>query len=96
MNSSILSLVTFLPAVGALVLMFLPRSDKTLKYAAMGIALLTFLVSLHLPWHFQSGQPGFQYEVNTQWISSPNIHYHLGIDGISLWLVILTTFLVPL
>ncbi len=55
-----------------------------------------FSVSLHLPAHFHSGQPGFQYELDTQWIASPNIHYHLGIDGISLWLVLLTTFLVPL
>ena len=99
MNSIILSLVTFLPAVGAVLLILLPRGsdqrDKTLKYVAIGIAVLTFLVSLHLPFHFQHGASGFQYEVNSQWISSPNIHYHLGIDGISLWLVILTTFLVP-
>ena len=41
-------------------------------------------------------QPGFQFELNIPWISTPNIHYHLGVDGISLWLVVLTTFLVPL
>ncbi len=40
--------------------------------------------------------PGFQFEQNVPWISHPNIHYHLGIDGISLWLVVLTTFLTPL
>ncbi|MBV9670315.1 MAG: NADH-quinone oxidoreductase subunit M [Acidobacteriales bacterium] len=96
MNSLILTLVTFLPAAGALLLMFLPRNDKNLKYLAMAIAVLTFIVSLHLPFHFQSGAPGFQFETNAQWITSPNIHYHIGIDGISLWLVLLTTLLVPL
>ena len=96
MDSIILTLVTFLPAVGALLLMFLPRNDKTLKWTALAISLLAFVVSLHLPFHFVSGQQGFQFVVNTQWITTPNIHYHLGVDGISLWLVILTTFLVPL
>ncbi len=96
MDRIVLTLVTFIPAAGALLLMFLPRNEKTLKYTALAIAVLAFLVSLHLPAHFHSGQPGFQYELDTQWIASPNIHYHLGIDGISLWLVLLTTFLVPL
>ena len=42
------------------------------------------------------GLDGFQFEQNVPWISHPNIHYHLGIDGISMWLVVLTTFLTPL
>ena len=42
------------------------------------------------------GQSGFQFEQNIPWIPHPNIHYHLGIDGISMWLVILTTFLMPM
>src|SRR6185369_10431795 len=41
-------------------------------------------------------QAGFQFEQNVPWISSPNIHYHMGMDGISMWLVVLTTFLTPL
>jgi NADH-quinone oxidoreductase subunit M len=92
----ILTLVTFLPAFGALLLVILPRNAKTLKFVAMGIALLTFALSLYLPIHFHAGQPGFQFEVNAPWIATPQIHYHLGVDGISLWLVLLTTFLVPL
>ncbi len=96
MNSTILTLVTFLPAAGAVLLMLLPRKDNILKWAALTISVLTLIVSLHLPAHFVSGQPGFQFAFDTQWISSPNIHYHMGVDGISLWLVLLTTFLVPL
>ena len=60
---------------------------------------LTLLVSLHLPAHYREVAPAnsgsFAYEQNLHWITSPNIHYHIGIDGISLWLVVLTTFLVP-
>ena len=96
MNSIILTLVTFVPAAGALLLMIMPRNDKALKWTALIITLLTFVLSLHLPFHFQRGQQGFQYEVNVNWISSPHINYHLGIDGISLWLVLLTTLLTPL
>ena len=53
-------------------------------------------MSLHLPVYFQRGQAGFQYELNRAWIPTPNIHYHMGVDGISMWLVVLTTFLTPL
>src|SRR5262245_9763233 len=93
----ILTLVTFLPLAGALALLVLPRSERAVKWSALIISVATFLLSLHLAFHFDSGKPaGFQFETNVQWIPSPNVHYHIGIDGISLWLVILTTFLVPL
>ncbi|MGH9494087.1 MAG: complex I subunit 4 family protein [Candidatus Sulfotelmatobacter sp.] len=92
----ILSLVTFAPLAGALLLVVLPRRDREIRWFALGVSLLTFLLSLHLPAHFHRGQAGFQFEVDHQWISSPNIHYHIGIDGISLWLIVLTTFLTPL
>ena len=95
LDKIILSLVTFLPAVGGLLLIFFPRRDRDIKWFALGISVITFLVSLHLPWHFDNGKAGFQFEQNVQWISTPNIHYHMGLDGISLWLVVLTTFLVP-
>jgi NADH-quinone oxidoreductase subunit M len=92
----ILSLVTFLPLAGGLLLVLFPRRDRDIRIFALVISLLTFVLSLHLPVHFHRSQPGFQFEVNSAWISSPNIHYHMGIDGISLWLVVLTTFLTPL
>ena len=96
-SGTILTLVTFLPVAGALVLLMLPRSERAVKWGALIISIATFLLSLHLAWHFDSAQAtGFQFKTDVQWIPSPNIHYHIGIDGISLWLVILTTFLVPL
>ncbi len=92
----ILSLVTFIPLMGALLLTLLPRRDRDIRVFSLVVSLLTFLLSLHLPAHFHRGLAGFQYEIDIPWIPTPNIHYHLGLDGISMWLVVLTTFLTPL
>jgi NADH-quinone oxidoreductase subunit M len=92
----VLTLVTFLPAAGAVGMAFFPRNDRLIRWTALVISLLTFVIALHLPWYFENGGTGFQFEVNVPWISTPDIRYHLGVDGISLWLVMLTAFLVPL
>jgi len=92
----ILTLVTFIPLAGALLLLFLPRRDRDIRVFSLVVSLLAFVASLHLPVHFQRAQPGFQFELDKAWIPTPNIHYHLGVDGVSLWLVVLTTFLTPL
>jgi NADH-quinone oxidoreductase subunit M len=92
----ILTLVTFFPLAGALLLMLLPRRDRDIRFVALFFSLATFFLSLHLPVYFHRGLSGFQYQIDKQWISVPNIHYHMGVDGISLWLVALTTFLTPL
>jgi NADH-quinone oxidoreductase subunit M len=92
----ILTLVTFVPAAGAVLLLVFPRRDRDIRLFALVISLLSFVLSLHLPAHFHRDQRGFQFDQNVAWISTPNIHYHLGIDGISMWLVLLTTFLTPL
>jgi NADH-quinone oxidoreductase subunit M len=96
LSSSILTLVTFAPLAGALLLILLPRRDRDIRIFALVVSLLTFVLSLHLPVYFHRPQTGFQYEIDKPWISTPNIHYHMAIDGISLWLVALTTFLTPL
>lgn len=96
LNNWILSLVTFIPLAGALLLIVFPRRDRDVRIFSLFVSLLTFVLSLHLPVHFASNATSFQYEVNIPWISTPAIHYHLGIDGISMWLVVLTTFLTPL
>ena len=96
LSSIILTLVTFLPLAGGLLLVMFPRRDRDIRIFALVISLLTFVLSLHLPVYFHRGQNDFQFQVDRQWVSTPNIHYHMGIDGISLWLVVLTTFLTPL
>jgi len=96
LDSSILSLVTFIPLAGALFLLVFPRRDRDIRLFALVLSVLDFAVSLHLPVYLHRAQAGFQYEVNRAWIPTPNIHYHMGVDGISMWLVVLTTFLTPL
>jgi NADH-quinone oxidoreductase subunit M len=100
LDTFILSLVVFVPLGGALLLMFFPRRDRDIRAFTLAVAVLTFILSLHLPVHFDYSKAtlanSFQFETNTQWIASPNIHYHMGIDGFSMWLVVLTTFLLPL
>ncbi len=96
LDSSILTLVTFIPLAGGLLLLLFPRRDRDIRVFSLVITLLTFVLSLHLPVRFHRGQMGFQYELDKIWISNPNIHYHMGIDGISMWLIVLTTFLTPL
>jgi len=95
-DHNIITIVTFLPLLGALLLVMFPRRDRDIRWFALGISLVTLLASLHLPWHLDGSQTGFQFEQNVPWISHPAINYHLGIDGISMWLVVLTTFLTPL
>lgn len=96
LNAYILTIVTFLPLAGAILLTVFPRRDRDIRWFALAVSLLTFVLSLHLPAHFEKARAGFQFEFNRQWITSPNIHYHLGVDGVSMWLVVLTTFLTPL
>lgn len=95
-DSHILTIIVFLPLAGALLLAFLPRRERDIRYFALAVSLVTLLASLHLPWYYVRGQEGFQFEQNVPWIARPAIQYHLGVDGISMWLVILTTFLMPL
>jgi len=96
LNPYILTLVTFIPLAGSFLLLAIPRRDRDIKIWALVISLIDFVVSLHLPVHLHRNVAGFQFEIDWAWISHPNIHYHMGIDGISVWLVVLTTFLTPL
>jgi NADH-quinone oxidoreductase subunit M len=94
-NQSILTLVTFIPAIGAVLLMLMPRNDRLIRWTSLIISLIGFAFSLYLPINYPYHEPGFQFQTNHPWIGQA-IHYHLGADGISMWLVLLTTLLVPL
>jgi NADH-quinone oxidoreductase subunit M len=96
LNDSILTLTTFVPAVGAVVVALLPRQGRIIQWFTLAVSLITFGLALHLPFHYQYGHPGFQFVEDMPWITSPAIRYHLGVDGISMWLVVLTGFLAPL
>jgi len=74
LRSIIVTLVTFTPLAGALLLMFFPRRDRDIRVFALVISLLTFVMSLHLPVHFHRGQTDFQFQIDRQWVLTPNIH----------------------
>ena len=93
LTNHILTLMTFVPTAGAFVLALLPRNGRILRWWALFVSLITFALTLHLPAHFAYGQQGFQFVEDHPWISSPAIRYHLGVDGLSMWLAVLTGFL---
>jgi NADH-quinone oxidoreductase subunit M len=94
-NNSILTLILLLPLAGALLVALAPDREKLPNWIALIASLATFGLTLHLPAHFIPTQAGFQFEVILPWIDSPKIFYHLGVDGLSLWLVVLTGLLAP-
>lgn len=96
--SNVLSLTTFLPILGVLLLLFIPKDSKgVLRNVTLAVTVVTFLVSLIILTGFQTNAE-FQFCENVPWIAAgPFImRYNIGIDGISLWLVILTTFMMPI
>src|ERR1035438_8820440 len=95
MNEIILSLILLVPLVGALLVALAPERGRIPAWIALATSLTTLLLTLHLPAHFVLGQTGFQFEVTRLWIANPAISYHLGVDGLSLWLVVLTGLLAP-
>jgi NADH-quinone oxidoreductase subunit M len=95
-NHLILTLIVLVPLAGAVLVALVPDRAKLPNWIALLTTLASFGLALHLPAHFNSGLPGFQYEVNIPWIESPAIFYHVGVDGLSLWLVVLTGLLGPI
>src|SRR5208282_2034021 len=95
MNESILTLILLAPLAGAIVVALLPDRGKLPAWIALLTSLVTFIFTLHLPMHFVHGQSGFQFEIDRLWIENPAIHYHVGIDGLSLWMVVLVGLLAP-
>jgi len=97
MADYLLSVITFLPLAGGLILLLFDERDEVwIRRGALGVSALTFLVSLALLPGFDASEQGYQFQELHKWMSSPPVSYHLGIDGLSLWLVLLTTFLTPL
>ena len=94
---NLLLLVLLLPAAGFLVALGAPRSSPaSSRYWALGISLITFLASLALLGWFDRSLGGDQFTVDLLWIASPEIRFHIAADGVSLWLVLLSTFLTPI
>lgn len=93
--SNILSIVTFLPLAGAIIIAFLNSEAKgNARWVALWTTILTFAVSLLIWINFDKTNPGFQFVEDYAWIGG--LKYKMGVDGISMLFVILTTFLMPL
>jgi NADH-quinone oxidoreductase subunit M len=92
-----LTYLLLIPIIGSLFILFLKEENKVLVQAfGLGISLLAFLISLLVYFSFDSTIPHFQFVHQVLWIESLNISYNVGADGISILLVLLTTFLTPL
>jgi NADH-quinone oxidoreductase subunit M len=93
----LLTAVTFLPAAGALALAFVPRrAPGALRGGAVLVTLVTLALSLPLYFRFDATSAEYQFEEYAVWMPALGVGYHVGIDGISLLLVLLTTFLTPI
>jgi NADH-quinone oxidoreductase subunit M len=96
-STHLLSLILFIPSLAAMVMLFLPRdNNKPLRWFAFGASLVPLVLSLTAWFRFQSNQPGFQFTEQYQWYEAVGSSLHLGVDGLSLTMVLLTTLLTPL
>ena len=101
MSDNLLSLMTFFPLVGMVIVLFLPReADRLIKSVTLVVTIVTFFISLPLAFNdaFKTSA-AMQYTEFARWISIGDyfqMNYYVGVDGISLWLVLLTTFIMPI
>ena len=97
LSQHVLSVLIFLPLAGAVGIGLLPREEGgRAKWTALIVSLGEFVIAVAVFIRFSAAHAGLQFEENHAWITSPPIHYHLGLDGLSLLLVLLTAFLTPL
>jgi NADH-quinone oxidoreductase subunit M len=98
MNQSILTFILLLPLLGAVLVALAPDRGKLPNWIALLTALATFGLTLHLPAHFNYAKEvtGYQFEINKLWIQWPPISYHVGVDSLSLWLIVLAGLLAPI
>ncbi len=91
----LLSLAIWLPIVAGILLLAFGRDEhaNAVRWAALVAAVASFAVTLPLITGFDAGTASMQFEENVSWIERFNVHYHLGIDGLSVWLVLLTAFI---
>ena len=94
-----LTLLTFFPLLGVLVLFFMPSDNKSaLRWTTLVTTLITFGISIWVLTMFTASNPNLQLVAKYDWITVAgwNIQYHLGVDGLSILLVLLTSFLTPI
>lgn len=96
-QSLLLTYLILIPLIGSILLLFVKKEQENfIRYFGVIISTIAFIVSLIIYFQFDSNNPEFQFVNKIEWINGLNIHYHVGVDGMSLLLVLLTTFLTPL
>jgi NADH-quinone oxidoreductase subunit M len=86
-----------LPALGAIVLSLLPRaSTSAIRWTALGVSLMTLVIAVVMAFRFHVGNGGYQFYTNHSWATSLGVSWATGVDGISIFMVVLTTLLIPL
>lgn len=95
-NTHLLSLILFIPAIAAVIMLFLPNNAQLQRWFAFVASLIPFVLTLVLWSRFDANATGFQFEEKYVWYEAINSSFHLGVDGISFSMVLLTTLLTPL
>jgi NADH-quinone oxidoreductase subunit M len=96
-SSHLLSLILFIPLLSGVLVLFLPADKlKAIRWTAFSASLVPFVLTIFLWTQFKSGQPGFQFQEQYVWYAALHSTFHIGVDGLSLTMVLLTTLLTPL
>jgi NADH-quinone oxidoreductase subunit M len=98
-NQNLLTILILIPTIGAVAIVahqVFWKEEGHLKWLTLGITALNFLISLVLMGRGAIAAEGFSFEQNVPWIPAIGTNYHIGIDGLSVWLVLLTTFIMPI
>jgi len=93
----LLTFITFIPLLGVLLILFIPREDeRTIKNLATGLSVIPLVLSVYLWFAYDKAAGGIQFETLAAWIPAINVNYHVGADGLSIPLIFLTAFLTTL
>ena len=96
-ENNLLTYIIFSPLVGALLLLFIERNKhNAIRWVALLTSFVTFVLAVVLFLRFDAGEAGFQFLIETGWIEAIDVAYRVGVDGISLLLVLLTAFIMPI
>jgi len=96
-TNHLLTLILFIPVLAAIVVFCLPKDNlKAIRWTAFGASLIPFFLTVYLWTQFRSGQAGYQFQEQYTWYPAIHSTFHVGVDGLSLTMVLLTTLLLPL
>jgi len=97
MANYLLTFITFVPLIGVLLILLIPRkNERIIKWMSVGISFVPLVLSIILWFAYKQEAGGFQFETNVAWIPAINVNYHVGADGLSIPLIFLTTLLTTL